>query len=83
MSYLILIQIKQGATMQTKIATVLNYLSSGKCLTKSQANKKTFRTNDLGGIINVLRNRGHDIMTEMRLSLKTNEYFAEYFMVIR
>ena len=67
-----------------KIATVLNYLSSGKCLTKSQANKKPFRTNNLGGIINVLRNRGHDIpKAELRLNLKTGEWYGEYFMVIR
>lgn len=65
--------------MKTKKQNVLNYLKSGKRLTKFKAFNKFLMTN-LGDCILTLRNQGFPIATEMKRNKHTGNRYAVYYM---
>ena len=58
---------------------ILKHLESGQTLTSLEAFKK-FKTLSLQQHINVLRNRGHEIHTEIDCNERTGKRFAVYYM---
>ena len=65
--------------MKTKKEKVLQYLKSGKPLTKFLAFEKFLMVN-LSDTVFVLRNQGFSITTEMKRNESTNSRYAIYRM---
>lgn len=65
--------------IETTRKKILWYLASGKKLDSVTA-YEIFKTMSLQQHINVLRNRGNDIKTEMKVNKITGVRFAEYSM---
>ena len=65
----------------SKKQQVLDWLLSGKTLTKIQA-WNMFSTMSLGPIAGELRKEGYNIPdAELRLNLKTNIWYGEYYLI--
>ena len=65
----------------TKKQLVLDWLLSGRTLTKIQA-FNMFSTMSLHGIVDVLRGEGYNIPpAEMRINLDTGTSYGEYYLV--
>ena len=65
----------------TKKQLVLDWLLSGKTLTKKSA-WEMFSTMSLHGIVDVLRKEGYNIPdAELRLNLNTGVYYGEYYLI--